>query len=713
MIRVRCAFFFLLLCHTQISAQFADYIYTNTSPSYSNYGTLGLVQSPNARFFDAGTLAFSWSHNDPYLRGSIIAYPFEWMEASYQYTDINNALYSESVAFSGKQSLKDKGFDIKLRVLKESQFLPQLAIGLRDLGGTSLFASEFVVASKRIKNADFTLGMGWGVLSNNSVENPLGRLNNRFYQRQERDLEDTVGGGAVNYNTFFTGKAGVFGGVELFIPKSNGLRLKVELDATNYQREGREPVIQESKFNIGLVKPLSKNFFVKLSYVRGNTLNFGFSYKVHAGKQSNARKKSDPYIPVENSEVLRRVTSESDLYAYRAALINLRDRNVSLKYANIDDGEFHVAYQQNKYTNYGIGALRVLRTLDEVSPESIDKFKITKVNGIMGMNSISVSRKNFKDNLTRKSPELLLRDSTLEGYTLDENEFDYKPNVPYPALHYSIEPELQSQIGGPDGFFFGSLRLAMDSELMINRDLSLLGRFSYGLFGNFSEIKLASDSIIEHVRTDIVSYLQEGDKFTIDRLQFNSFSNPFENIYTKFSAGIFESMFGGFGGEFLYRPFNKNYAIGLEAWRVRQRDYKQDFSFRGYETSTGHINFFYREPNSGLLLSIKGGKYLAGDSGYTFDISRKFETGMRVGAFFSRTDISKEEFGEGAFDKGLYFALPIDFFSPTYGKRSFNWGLRPVTRDGAAILTHGLPLWGVTDQGNNWSITHQWKNIYE
>jgi len=712
-IKVRLAFCFLLLSHIPISAQFTDYIYPNTFSSYSNYGTLGLVQAPNARFFDSGTLAFSWSHNEPYLRGSIIAYPFEWMEASYQYTDINNALYSGSAAFSGKQSLKDKGLDIKLRIFKESQFLPQLAVGLRDLGGTSLFASEFLVASKRIKNFDFTLGIGWGVLNNNSFENPLGNLNSKFYKRQERDLEKTVEGGSVNTNTFFTGRTGVFGGIELFIPKSKGLRLKLELDATNYQREGREPVIQDSRFNIGLVKPVSENFFIKLAYVKGNTLNFGFSYKVHAGKQKNARKKYDPYIPVKNSESFKKVTSRSDLFAYRAALINLQDRNISLKYANIDNGEFHIAYQQNKYGNYGIGALRTLRTLDEIAPDSIDKLKITKVNGLIGMNSISVSRENFKTSLSRNSPELLLRDSNLEGYTLNENDFAYKPIIPYPAFHYSVEPELKSQIGGPDGFFFGDLRIVLDSELMINKDLSLLAKFSYGLASSFNDITLASDSTIEHVRTDIVDYLQEGDKFTIDRLQFNSFANPYEHFYTKLSAGIFEHMFGGYGGEFLYRPFNKNYAIGLEAWRVRQRDYKQDLNFRSYETSTGHINFFYREPNSGVLISIKAGRYLAGDSGYTFDVSRKFETGMQVGAFFSRTDISKEEFGEGAFDKGLYFSIPLDFFSTTYGKRSFNWGIKPVTRDGASVLIHGLPLFGVTDQASNWSITHSWNNIYE
>jgi hypothetical protein len=704
--------FFLLSGSTH--AQMSEYVYPNTYASYSNYGTLGLIQMPNARFFEAGTLAFSWSHNEPYLRGSLVAYPFEWMEASFQYTDINNALYSSSRSFSGNQSLKDKGFDIKLRLLKETQFLPELAIGIRDIGGTSLFASEFLVASKSVKNIDFTLGMGWGVLSDDTFTNPLGNINERFYKRQNRDLEGTVGGGALNTNTFFTGRYGVFGGVELFLPKSNGIRLKVEFDTTDYENEGRQPVQQDSRFNIGLVKPLSKNFFIKLGYVKGNTVNFGFSYKLHAGKQANAvRKTDDPYVSVENSKVLRKVTAKSDLLLYRAALKNLNDRDFVMKLANVDNGELHIAYQQNKFTNYGLAAVRVLRILDEVSPEDINQFKVTNLNGDIALNSITISRENFNNSLKRNTPELLLRDSVIEGYTLDKGNFKYQPIAKYPAFHYSFEPDLQSQIGGPDGFWFAALRLAFDSELMINKDFSLSSRLSYGVIGDFDEIKLASDSIIPHVRTDIVDYLQEGDKFTIDRLQLNSFANPYKNIYTKFTAGIFERMFGGYGAELLYRPFEKNYGLGLEVFKVRQRDYKQDLHFRDYKTSTGHITFYYREPSSGVLMRLKGGKYLAGDSGYTFDISRRFETGMSVGVFFSRTDISKEEFGEGSFDKGFYFMIPLDFFTSSYVKRTFQWGIRPVTRDGAALLTHGLPLWGVTDQGSFWSVAHSWKNIYE
>ena len=128
---------------------------------------------PSARFQNEGAVGFSWSNHDPYLRGSIIAYPFDWMEAVYSYTDINNALYSNVESFSGNQSYKDKGFDLKLRVLKESQFMPNVAIGLRDLAGSNNFEAEYIVASKLVGNLDFTFGIGWGDLSHGGYKNPF------------------------------------------------------------------------------------------------------------------------------------------------------------------------------------------------------------------------------------------------------------------------------------------------------------------------------------------------------------------------------------------------------------------------------------------------------------------------------------------------------------------------------------------------------------
>ena len=131
----------MLSLNNYIRASIDDYIYPYSSPSFNEYGSLGLIRMPSARFHEEGTIAFHWSKNNPYTRGSIIAYPFSWFEASYQYTDVNNALYSSVESFSGNQTYKDKGFDVKFRLIRERDYLPQVALGIRDIAGTGGFSS--------------------------------------------------------------------------------------------------------------------------------------------------------------------------------------------------------------------------------------------------------------------------------------------------------------------------------------------------------------------------------------------------------------------------------------------------------------------------------------------------------------------------------------------------------------------------------------------
>jgi hypothetical protein len=172
-------------------------------------------------------------------------------------------------------------------------------------------------------------------------------------------------------------------------------------------------------------------------------------------------------------------------------------------------------------------------------------------------------------------------------------------------------------------------------------------------------------------------------------------------------------MFGGIGGEILYRPFYSNWALGAELWKVKQRDYDQMFDFRDYETLTGHINFYYKEPRSQVLIMLKGGRFLAEDSGIHFDFSRRFKSGTRMGIFFAKTDISEFEFGEGSFDKGFYFFIPIETFFDKYSKGSAGFGLRPLTRDGAAFLKHRNTLYGISDQASFHTIDRDWDDLYD
>ena len=84
-----------------------------------------------------------------------------------------------------------------------------------------------------------------------------------------------------------------------------------------------------------------------------------------------------------------------------------------------------------------------------------------------------------------------------------------------------------------------------------------------------------------------------------------------------------------------------------------------------------------------------------------------------MGAFFTLTDISKEEFGEGSFDKGFYFSLPLEIFQTKYESGRTFFGLKPLTRDGGAYLIKGLSLYGVTDQGSYSSINKDWDDFYD
>lgn len=705
----KCIFFIVITSSLQLKSAYLDYIFPSKVPDFSNYGTLGLIQMPTARFAEEGTLAFSWSHNDPYLRGSIVAYPFSWFEASYQYADINNALYSTSSAFSGSQSLKDKSFDAKFKLFSETNYLPQIALGLRDLAGTSVFSAEYVSASKLINNFDFTFGIGWGNLNANKIKNPLTYISDEFKTRTGA----LSGGGQFSTGSYFSGDAGYFGGVEYFIPKFYGARIKFEIDGTNYITEGPLPLKQDKKFNLSYVHPVTKNLFLKASYIKGNTFSFGFSYRAPLGRKNPYFPKQDKMTSLENSEIIKGITSKSDLNLYRASLLYMGQKNLYVQSANIKDNVLKVAYGQSQYRVQTIAAGRALRVLDDIAPDKVTKIEVSEINGGMGMYSISVPRSSIKRSKIHNDPALISMTASVNSVLYDKDEYIFKPEIKYPKFFYHIGPDIKSQIGGPDGFYFGDLRISAHSELLLNSDLSLITVLSQGVTNNFSALKLPSDSVLPHVRTDIVDYLKEGAGFTVRRMQLNYFKNPAHDLYFKFSAGIFESMFAGYGFEALYRPFSKNYGIGVDAWRVRQRAFDQMFDFRDYETSTGHITLYYREPNSNVLFKLIGGKYLAQDSGITIDLSRKFYSGFRIGVFASRTDISKAEFGEGSFDKGFYWWLPVDLFFGDYRKQSTGWGLRPLTRDGAQRLVQGYPLWGVTDYADKEAITSHWNDLYD
>ena len=209
-----------------------------------------------------------------------------------------------------------------------------------------------------------------------------------------------------------------------------------------------------------------------------------------------------------------------------------------------------------------------------------------------------------------------------------------------------------------------------------------------------------------------MEYLKESDKY-ISRMQIDYLWSPRKEVYAKVSAGIFEMMYGGFGGEVLYKPFNSNLMIGLEIFKVQKRAFNQRFGFLDYKTTTGHINFNYNFEQLGLIANLSIGKYLAKDNGYTLDLSRRTKSGFRAGVFFSRTNVSAAEFGEGSFDKGFYFKIPFNLFSKKYTQQSFDFKLKPLTRDGGAKLDYDKRLIDLIDNTTYSEINRGWNGFLD
>jgi hypothetical protein len=171
-------------------------------------------------------------------------------------------------------------------------------------------------------------------------------------------------------------------------------------------------------------------------------------------------------------------------------------------------------------------------------------------------------------------------------------------------------------------------------------------------------------------------------------------------------------MFAGVGGELLYRPYASRWAIGVDLWAVRQRGYDELFELLRYQTLTGHITAYYELPWHNVGVAISAGQYLAGDKGVTFQFWRSFSTGVQIGAWFTLTNVSAQQFGEGSFDKGIQIIIPLEWVAPFANRGSYNLALRPIQRDGGQRLGGDTVLFGMTDGSSYGAFTQEWNSVF-
>ncbi len=83
-----------------------------------------------------------------------------------------------------------------------------------------------------------------------------------------------------------------------------------------------------------------------------------------------------------------------------------------------------------------------------------------------------------------------------------------------------------------------------------------------------------------------------------------------------------------------------------------------------------------------------------------------------MGAFFTLTNVSSEEFGEGSFDKGIRLEIPISWLTGRPSRNKIAQTIRPVLRDGGARLNVRNRLYGVTREARAQDLSRGWGRFW-
>ncbi|MDA9292754.1 YjbH domain-containing protein [Gammaproteobacteria bacterium] len=669
--------YFLLLTSLTLSASY-ETSNSDNQTSYNSIGHTGLIHLPSGELHSSGSVGVSLGFSRLNEFFSIVATPYNWIEASFYYHRPRDT----RLPFKKGQYL-DKGFNVKLLLFKYKDI--DLSIGIDDIAGTGILSKEFIAGTYIKPNYKITLGIGTGAMSKEqSYKNPIKEWRSR---PTSLVIEKNSYGSEVDYGSFFKGPIGIFGGVEFSHPKFSKFVFKVETNPYNYSSflaggefsyKSERLRQKKSNINYGVYYKVKQDILFSMSYIKGNTFDLTLV------KKFNFNKKRDRPSPSNIKRISK--TNDKNLAFYRDILRNLEKDQLYLQSAEIEDNNIKIAIANGRYNSpYDVfdHSIKVTKELKKLHAIDIKNLEVTNVVSGIATSSISAD-------LECKCNEDQISNIKIYAPSNNFRDYDYQTNLNFPEFYNLIKPQLVYRYGDPAKVFAYGVDVLLDSEIKFTENLFITTSLNYNLWNNYNELRDIPDSpYLPHVRTDYVKYLNKRSDLYITNFQLNRVDKIKNDHYFQLSAGVYELMFAGYGFEYYWQPFRGNLSVGMNLYKVRQRDFEDNFKFGEYEVLTGHSNVIYFHQRSGLQVDLSFGKYLAGDKGYTFDLSRKFSSGFEMGAYFTRTNISKQEYGEGSFDKGFYFTIPI-----RYSNSSTEILVQPLTRDGGAKLKTESPLIG-------------------
>ena len=683
----------------------------DTRPLLGYYGMPGLLDMPSGLAMPDAEIGMSIAGFHGNLRQTLSFQITPRLTGSFRYSVI------ERVEL-GKPRRYDRSFDLHYQLLDEKGWLPAVAIGARDFIGTGIYSGEYLAATKTFgPKLSFTGGIGWGRLgSYGSFENPLTVFNDGFGTRPVTYVEGQDTGGLASLSQLFRGPAALFGGVHW--QPTDRVGVIAEYASDNYDIETAAAVFdKKSPFNFGVQYAVKPGLVLGASYMYGSEIGVSLNILTNPKRPKNGGDHGPAPVPVRPRSgpatgwTTAWVTDDAAQAVLRQGIAQvLQADGLIVERIELTGDTVRIRYRNDRYNAAPQAMGHIARALSLLMPPSVENFVLEP--SVEGMTPIRLR-------LKRRDIEALENDPDGTAQSLARAQFDdpgyapgfgTKPAGVAKPFTWNIGPYISTELFDPDNPLRADLGAALATRLDLARGLSISGVAQQKVIGNKDTSTRTSNSILPHVRSDANLYAKN-DGPTLERLTLDYFTRPGRNLYARLSFGYLEPMFAGVSAEVLWKRIDSRLALGAEMNYVTQREFDKGFGLQDYSVATGHVSAYY-DFGRGFDARIDVGRYLAGDVGATFALDRTFDNGWKMGAYFTLTDVSFAEFGEGAFDKGIHFVVPLSWISGVPNQRKLEAVIQPITRDGGARLAIANRLYEDVRGVHAPELSDQWARFW-
>lgn len=633
----------------------------------TDLGTTGLIDTPTARMQADGTFSASIADQTSSNIYSLTYQATPWIEATFRY-----AIFRDAFEYY------DRSYEVKLRLLEEGKFLPELAVGVRDAVGTGIFGAEYIVGSKSFGNLDVSLGLGWGRLAGKSnLKNPLIGISDQFRQRDQ----DFGQGGEISSGIFFRGEnVGPFGGLSY---KHDRLKFMLEYNPDQYDWEVARGMKRFDKaLSYGLSWQVNDDISLTLSHQHGEEVGLRLTARLN----TKALPPAYPPAPFISAVDL----AEQDLPSgmrkdqwYDMLLYDMERSGLYLIDADYEKRGSHVRLTiSNK--DYPIWADAVAKSLSLADAHLPKRFKTISL--VIQENNMQVhTLETIRPSLLPPNDRKRFASQLDIGPAVANETPKHRTNFVKKKVVLDVSLQNRLQFFDPDDPLRYQFYALIGASVPLPGGIYLNAGYAQDIVNNFDTIIRESDSTLPHVRSDMKKYYQQGES-GVDNLFLEKYGSGFKYLHYRVFGGILEEMFSGVGADFVYIPPASRLGFGASLAYARQRDYDRGFDHLDYDTVTGFLSGYWATPFYNYDLALHAGRYLARDWGATMELRRTFENGWAIGLWATLTDVPFETFGEGSFDKGMYFKVPLAPFLGQNVRSNYVSRLRPIQRDGGARL---------------------------